>query len=323
MKSSLIQLPPFGLSRLCLVLSTLLFCPAVSPQDSPIVSPNPAKPVSPQGFKSRNFRKAGLEFIPPVWPPTDVDAAEVSVNADVSCPLSKVLQGASKHATEFSANLDRFTATEIIQSVDAQKYGPWEHWQTRKFDYMAIVTHPRAGVAYVEESRVAKGEVSPPKIRTEGLAVTILIFHPQNINDFEMVCEGMTEWHGKPSWTVHFAQKPGIPLNFQMIHADDKRFGVKLKGRAWIDEDNYEIQHIDTDLLEQIPEIQLFTEHVGIDYGSVKFTNRNAYLWLPQQVEFSMELGNRHFYNHHQLTNFVLFSVGVQQDTKEPKLPNE
>lgn len=323
MKSCLIKLSRSGLPGLCFLLSPLLFCPAVSPQDAPSISTSPEKSVRPQGFKSRNFRKAGLEFTPPAWPPADVDAAEVTVNAQVSCPLSKVLQGASKHATEFSANLDRFTATEIIQSVDAQKYGQWDHWQTRKFDYMAIVTHPRAGVLDVDESRVAKGDTSPPKIRTEGLAVTALVFHPQNINDFEMVCEGMTEWHGKPSWTVHFAQKAGIPVNFQVIHADDKRFGVKLKGRAWIAKDNYEIQHIDVDLLEQIPEIRLFTEHLSIDYGSVRFTNGSTYLWLPQQAEFFMELGDRHFYDHHQLSNFVLFSVGVQQDTKEPKLPKE
>jgi hypothetical protein len=284
---------------------------------------NSAESFTHPDAKNQRFAKAALEFTPPTWPPIDIDSAEPTLNPEVACSLPAVLQGASKHATEFSSDLDRFTAIEVIQSVEAKNSGAWDRVQTRTFDYMAVVTRPREGVAYVDESRIAKGRSEPPAIRTEGLAVTALIFHPENINDFAMICEGMGEWHGKPSWRVRFAQKQDRPANFQVIHVDDKRFGVKLKGRAWIAADNYEIEHIDVDLLEPIPQIRLLTEHSSIDYGAVGFTNGSSHLWLPQRADFYMDLNGHHFYNHHQLSNFLLFSVGVKQETQQPKLPKE
>jgi hypothetical protein len=318
-----IHLSPSGRSVLSFVISAMLLCPAASPQGMPNTAKatNSAKSVRHQGVENNNFLKAGLAFTPPPWPPIDVDAAVVTVNSQVPCPLSSVLQGASQHAVEFAANLDLFTATEVIQSADARKNGGWNHLQTRAFNYMAIVTRPRAGVVYVDESREANAKSTSPPVRTEGLAVTALIFHPHTINNFAMVCEGMGEWHGKSAWMVHFAQRAGIPTNFQAIRINDRFFGVKLKGRAWIAADNYEIEHVDIDLLERIPQIRLLTEHSSIDYGSVGFTKGNLHLWLPQMVDFYLDVGGRHYFNHHRLSNFLLFSVDTKQETQEPRLP--
>lgn len=307
------------------LILTLLCGPRVMAQETAenAAAASSEKPFPHPDAKNQNFAKAALEFTPPAWPPTDIDTAEPALNPEAACSLPAVLQGASQHATEFSSDLDRFTAIEVIQSVEAKNSGAWDRVQTRTFDYMAVVTRPRTGVAYVDESRVAKGRSEPPAIRTEGLVVTALIFHPENINDFAMICEGMGEWHGKPSWRIRFAQKQDRPANFQVIHVDDKRFGVKLKGRAWIAADNYEIEHIDVDLLEPIPQIRLLTEHSSIDYGAVGFTNGSSHLWLPQQADFYLDINGHRFFNRHQLSNFLLFSVGVKQETEQPKLPKQ
>lgn len=312
----------FGSARRNVLILSLFLCAPVRSQDSQTAK-DPSKLFHLRKPDNGSLQKPDAKFTPPPWPPVDVDAAELVVDSGMACDLPKVLKGASQHAAEFSANLDRFAATEIIQSAEAQKNGAWTHLQARIFDYMALVTHQRSGISYIDESRVEKGLSSPPAIRTEGLAVTALIFHPQNIGGFATECEGLGHWHGKPSWMVHFAQKPDAPADFQVLHVADKRYPVKLKGRAWFAADTYEIEHIDVDLLEPIPQILLTTEHLSIDYGSVGFTNGNSHLWLPQQADFYLDIGNRHFFNHHQLSHFLLFSVGVQQDTKQPKLPAE
>jgi len=314
--------PRFRPARMRVLILPLLLCAPLFSQDLQ-TSNDVAKSFRPRKPDTGRIQKSDAKFTPPPWPPVDVDASELVVDSNKDCELPKVLKAASQHAAEFSANLDRFTATEIIQSADAQKYGAWTHLQARTFDYMALVTHQRSGISYIDESRIEKGGSPPPAIRTEGLAVTALIFHPQNIGAFATECEGLGRWQGKPSWIVHFAQKPDAPADFQVLHVADKRYPVRLKGRAWFAADTYEIEHIDVDLLEPIPEILLATEHLSIDYGSVGFTNGNSHLWLPQQADFYLDIGNRHFFNHHQLSHFLLFSVGVQQDTKQPKLPAE
>jgi hypothetical protein len=272
-----------------------------------------------QALTSNNSTKVPSEFAPGPWPPIDIDSVPAPVTSEAPCPLSSVLRGASQHAADFATNLERFTATEIVQSTDARKDGRWNRLQSSTFNYMALVTRPRAGVVYVDESRESNVNMGAPPIRTVGLAATALIFHPQTINDFAMVCEGMGEWLGKPSWMVHFAQKPEIPPRFQSIRVDKKFFRVKLKGRAWIAAESSEIEHIDINLLEPIPQIKLLTEHLSIEYGKVGFNRGNLSLWLPQMVDFYLDLGGHRFFNHHQLRDFLLFSVDMKQETQEPR----
>jgi hypothetical protein len=310
-------------SILSWITLAILVAPAAFPQ-SPL---NEAKPTNPkqtgvgQGLARNNFVKTAAEFAPAPWPPLDVDAGPPTVTSNVPCPLSNVLRGATQHAVDFAANLEKFTATEIVQSTDARKDGSWNRLQGNTFSYLALVSHPRNGVVYVAEERAGNENFGPPPVRTAGLAAAALIFHPQTINDFGTTCEGMGEWDGKPAWIVHFAQKKEVPPHFQSIRVNNKFYGVKLKGRAWIASDNFEIVHIDTDLSEQIPQIRLLTEHTSIEYGPVGFKTGNLRLWLPQEVEFYMDVGGHRYFNHHKLSNFLLFSVDTKQETRLPRLP--
>jgi hypothetical protein len=323
MEISSIQLFPSVRSVLSCLFLTLLICPAVTPQEvaNAAESKNSAIFSRYQQVETGDSPKDKSRFAPPAWPPVDVDAAEVAANSQVPCPLPSVLQGASQHAVDFSEDLERFTATEVIQSGEARKNGRWNNFQTQTFKYTAVVTRPRPGIAYVDEGRVAKSDSALPPVQARGLAVTALIFHPQRANDFLFTCEGMGEWHGKPSWLIHFVEKEQVLVDFQVIHIDNNRFGVKLKGRAWIGADDYEIEHIDVDLLQQIPKIRLVTEHTSIEYGSVGFRDGTANLWLPQKADFYLGIGGRHFFIHHELKDYLLFSVDTQQEIHEPRLP--
>lgn len=302
-------------------LLAILVSPAAYPQgaDNGFKATNSNPATGHQSLTGNNSTKATSEFAPTPWPPIDIDAVAAPVTSEVSCPLSSVLRGASQHAVDFASNMERFTATEVIGSTNARKDGRWNRLQSRTFNYMALVTRPRTGVVYVDESREGNVKLDAPPIRTAGLAATALIFHPQTVNDFAMVCEGMGDWHGKPSWLVHFAQKPEIPPHFQSIRVDKKLFRVKLKGRAWIAAGSYEIERIDINLLEPIPQIKLLTEYLSIEYGKVGFKRGNLSLWLPQIVDFYLDMGGHRFFNHHQLSDFLLFSVDMRQETQEPR----
>jgi hypothetical protein len=320
-----IQLFPYWRSVVSLFFSTMLFCSTASPQEVANAAGSKNSKISSwyQGVETGNSQKDKAQFVPPAWPPVDVDDAEVVVNSQVPCPLPGVLQGASQHAIDFSEDLERFTATEVIQSGEARKNGRWNHLQTQTFKYTAVVTRPRPGVAYVDESREAKSESALPPVQARGLAITALIFHPQRNNDFLFACEGMGEWHGKPSWLIHFVEREQVSVDFQVIHIDNNRYGVKLKGRAWIGADDYEIEHIDVDLLQQIPKIRLVTEHTSIEYGSVGFKNGTASLWLPQKADFYLEIGGHHYFIHDELRDFLLFSVNIEQEDQEPRLSSQ
>jgi len=62
-------------------------------------------------------------------------------------------------------------------------------------------------------------------------------------------------------------------------------YPILLKGTAWIDEQNYQIVHLETDILKPVPEVKLTTEHQVLDYGPAQFEQKKLRLWLPLEAE--------------------------------------
>jgi hypothetical protein len=250
-----------------------------------------------------------------------VDAAVPPVVPGVSCPLEDVLEGARKRVQELLENIDRFTAIEAVDSSEIGKDGRASRSLKYTFDYLGMVSLSRGGDLMFDESRKETGRINPTPIpiRTVGLAVGAAVFHPLRFDDFETTCEGLGQWHAKPGWQLHFAQRWDKPPRFQAIFADDHWFDVKLKGRAWISPETLQIEHIDFDLLEAISRIRLQTEHMSIDYNAVDFPKRKLQLWLPQSVIFYLDIGGHRFINHHELSNYLLFAVETNQEIKLPR----
>lgn len=269
------------------------------------------------------LKSGGAEQRTSLWPPTSVDAVLPSVAPGVACPLEQVLKGARKRVQELLENVDRFTATEVIDFAEIGRGGRASRSLKYTFDYLAAVSLSHDGDLRYDESRKEIGKINatPIPIRTVGLAVGAAVFHPLRYDDYETICEGLGTWHDKPAWQLHFEQRPDKPVRFQAVYADGNWFGVKLKGRAWISPETSQIEHIDFDLLEAISRIRLQTEHVSIDYSAVDFPKRKIQLWLPQDVRFYIDIGGHRFINRHQLSNFTLFAVDTTQEIKAPREP--
>ena len=98
-------------------------------------------------------------------------------------------------------------------------------------------------------------------------------------------------------------------------------FPVLLKGTAWIDKENHQIIHLETDLVEPIPKAKLYLEHQALDYGPVQFEKNGTRMWLPQNAEIFINSGNRHFHHRHSYSKYQIFAVDVGQRMGGPKSP--
>jgi hypothetical protein len=160
----------------------------------------------------------------------------------------------------------------------------------------------------------------------KGLPVLALIFYPGLQGDYEMRCEGSTQWNGRPAWVVYFRQVDGMrPRTLSMTNASSS-FPVSLKGRAWIAVDSGEVMHLETNLVKGIPIIDLRANAVAIDYAPVAFPSRNLELWLPKSAVAYTDYGKRRTIIEHTFSDFQLFSVQTQQvigKPEEPKDPKE
>ena len=255
------------------------------------------------------------------WLPEDIDATVPAVSNAVGCPLPTVLHGAAQRVVELVKNVDRFTATEVLEHQDVNSSGLVGRPVTVKFDYLVSVAEGRDGSLNVEELRNRGKSLAsfPNGIATIGTPSMVLIFHPQYIGDFRTQCEGLGEWHGQLAWQVRFEQRSDRPSRMCSFVVNRKNYEVKLRGRAWILADSLQVARIETDLIQPIPAIRLFVNHEIIEYRPVKFAAGNLNLWLPFSAELYVDLLGHRFYRKHAFSDFKIFSVDMQYRTRDPK----
>lgn len=261
------------------------------------------------------------------WLPADVDETVPPVEAGAACALDEAVQKVGQRVEEFVKNVDRFTASEFMEHESFDRGGFVKREETRKSDYLVSIEQYKAGYFSVLEYR-GKGYSEaglPDGVETNGLPALALIFHPKNAGNFAMSCEGLGEWNGRPAWQIHFRQRPDKPNTIRAYKFGDngQTYPVAIKGRAWIMADNYQIVRLETDLVAALPEIRLVADHALVDYGPVRFKNRNLELWLPQSAEVYSDWRGKRIYRHLSYSNYLLFSVDEKQKISEPKAESE
>ena len=258
---------------------------------------------------------------PAPWTPPDIDNVVPDVQAGVACSLPQVLNGVGRRMKDLVDNLQRFDATENVEHFNVDAAGSRGKPETRLFDYVVTVTLSDSGVFRLSEYRNGSLDPSlfPAQIATTGLPAMALIFHPSQVSDFNLTCEGLGQWHGRAAWQVHFAQRPDRPNRIRAYVIGQRYYPVPLKGRVWIDAANDQVLRFESELMKPVPEIELSEEYLTIDYGPVQFQTRKQQVWLPLDAEIYSERGKRRFYRRHTFSNFKVFEVDSAQQIQAPR----
>jgi len=218
-----------------------------------IASPptNPANSVvaDTKGSDNKSSNR-GLNWTPPL-----VDAPFHSGVSSTPCVLSDILQQAGARAGELYTSLQSFSAQERIEDQASDHMGYLQDARTGNFDYVVIFQQTPGGTT-VQESRQPKrgSRLLTAFTQDIGLPEMALMFLPELQDDYEISCEGTTEWNGQRTLVVHFIphkDKPGRTLSFR--DSKGKTYPARLKGRAWIAADSGEVLHMETSLMEEIP----------------------------------------------------------------------
>jgi tetratricopeptide (TPR) repeat protein len=250
------------------------------------------------------------------WYPPDVDAGVPEVDAGAAaCRMDEVLSETGKKIQDLVANVDKFTATETVEHQGVDPMGDLKSPEIRKFNYLVSIEQLKDGYLNVEEYRDggSSPDQFPDHIATAGTPTLILIFHPNNAKNFEMKCEGLGQWQGHPAWQVRFEERTDRHPAISALVMSGRSFALRLRGRAWILADSYQVARLECDLLNEIPEVRLRLQHEDIEYRPVSFRDGKAEFWLPSSTRFYMDFRGHRFYRLHRFTDFQLFSVDVDQ----------
>jgi len=253
---------------------------------------------------------------PSAWGPPNVDFVKPSVASDVACPTDRVMDMTGRRVKELVDNVSQFAATEDLLHERLDEFGNPISKDTRKFDYVASVSEPRPGFLAVDEYRDEHYGLYdlPDHVVTRGFIALALIFHPDMRDNFQMVCEGLGQWKNQATWIVHFRQRDDKPSRIQNYMVGNEVYPVKLKGRAWIAADTFQIVRMESDLVNPVP--QLSVQHQIAEYGPVHFKKQNVDLWLPNSVDLYLEFNHHRYFRRHSFDHYMLFAVNAQDKPK-------
>ena len=266
---------------------------AATPEPDSSAAPDPGSPVAPND--------------------TDTSAP------NGSCPLDEVLPKVTRHVEEFIGNVDRFTATEVLVHKRFDRDGRLKEEAESQSNYVATIQKIQSDYFAVSEYRNdTQGTTLDGAIRANVAAALVLIFHPSHIDEFAITCAGPADWSGHDTWRVDFRQRMDRPATMSGFEVGKNEYTILLKGSAWIDRNNYQIVHMETDLLQPIQEMKLKMLHQSVDYGSVTFAGGAATLWLPQTAEVTADFRGKRLAERHTYSKFQIFSVNTHEKLNLP-----
>jgi tetratricopeptide (TPR) repeat protein len=257
----------------------------------------------------------------PRWFPANVDDSIPPVDTAVSCPLTQAVQQAGQRVLEFVGNVDRFTATEALSHQTLNEFGLAVRSERIKFNYLVAIQEMKPGVFDVQEYRDGgtSNEVFPEHVATLGTVAVVFVFHPNYAGDFDFRCEGRASQGNQEVWQIHFSQKPDRDSRLRSYRLGNQYFRVGIKGRAWISTDTFQVLRMETDLVSNVPQIRLLTEHQDILYGPVPFQKKNLVLWLPLATETYLDFNGHRIHRRQDLSNYLLFWVDDREIIEKPK----
>jgi len=246
---------------------------------------------------------------------------EVST-ASGSCQLDDVLPRVARHVEEFVGNVDRFTAQEVLVHKLFNRDGSLKGTAESRSNYIATIEKAQSGFFSVTEYRDdMRGTRLEGAIQANVAAALVLVFHPSYIEEFTITCAGPADWLGYNTWRVDFRQRMDRPATLSALEIGNNEYTLLLKGSVWIDRNNYQIVHMETDLLQPMPNIRLKVLHQSVDYGSVTFGGGAATLWLPQTAEVTADFRGKRLAERHTYSRFQIFLVNTEEKFKPPAEP--
>lgn len=136
-----------------------------------------------------------------------------------------------------------------------------------------------------------------------------------------MSCQGLGNWKGEPVWIVHLEQRPDRPGRLRQYQTKSGTYSLKIKGRALVAANSFQVRRLETELMEPVPPIRLETELIRIEYAPARFSKSPERLWLPVQADAYVQVYGRRYHQQHQFGRYQLFTVDTRQKVGDPKEP--
>jgi hypothetical protein len=182
------------------------------------------------------------------------------------------------------------------------------------FHYM-ILTHPaQDGRLAVSEYRTARngkpvGQPAEGAPSFQGFISAWVVFSSANQAESRFRYLGQQRVNGHATYVLGFAQTPGSVESPGHILVNSEFIPMLLQGVAWIDQSDFRIVRLRTDLLAPLPLILVEKLTANILFGPVHIEDLATELWLPKAVNLQMEVRGQVAREEHNYFKYRLFQA--------------
>lgn len=182
----------------------------------------------------------------------------------------------------------------------------------QKFDYIILAHRGDDNRLHLEEYRTTANDkpvegAGAPYF--QGFVASWLIFSSPNQPESRFRCLGREKMKGQATFVIAFAQVPGAVEMPGTIVTSHGAIPMLLQGFAWVDQSNFRIVRLRTDLLA--PQLSMgFKEQTSdIVFGPVRISGADLDLWLPVSVNAEMEAEGQQLRERHLYSNYRLYQA--------------
>jgi hypothetical protein len=149
-----------------------------------------------------------------------------------------------------------------------------------------------------------KGEVGPVAF---GFIGSWLIFSPSNANEARFRYLGREKLGAIDSFVITFAQIPGLVSNPVATRVGGVTLPLLFQGIAWIDQSDFHILKLRTDMLQARRDIGFQKVASTILFGKVDIARLTLNLWLPKAVDVDIQTYGLFYQERHKYSNYRLY----------------
>lgn len=225
--------------------------------------------------------------------------------------LPSLLDKVGNEAYDLLQNVPDLVSDEAVSQaryvIPERLVQPAGAGQDETFDYL-ILRRPGAFGQLSESRTTRRGnpvDQTAGAPNYEGFLPAWVLFYPVNQVESRFRFLGEQQVDGHDTFVIGFAQLPSSMSSLARP--------VLLQGIAWVDQSDFRIVRLHTDLLAPLPEKNLLKQTADIVFGPVEISQANLHLWLPAHVDFAMEANSQFFHEQHKYLDYRLYKRAADQ----------
>ena len=144
---------------------------------------------------------------------------------------------------------------------------------------------------------------------SQGFAYKWVHLYPANWFESKFRYLGRQTVDGKKTLVLAFAQKPESVRQPGELRFRGQVIPLLYQGIAWIDESDFRILRLRTDLLAPLKEIHLERLTAEVQFSEAHVAQSSSSLWLPKQVAVITDISGHTFEDRHVYSNYRVYTV--------------